>query len=235
MKLKALLVAFLIAAFDTSAEAVSIVSVEATFDYAHVTFTIADTLMPTTIFAAFPGDVFTGTTMTPPIPGGLATATASSVNGVITIAAGAVATDSAFANTARAFADVSAGFSMLGTGSGTIVINVPYHLEIVGIDTTDRDFTSAFASVFLSAGPGRPNVSDAIELIGAGGVSRDGVLTISDGIVLHPNFFAGVGAGLFAEVRVLASVPESSSIVLLGLGLSAVVVSVRRRLWAAND
>jgi hypothetical protein len=220
----ALLLAVIIAASSTSAEALSIVNAEATFDWTGLAFTTTGTLSATMISI---GDrrASTSTRTTPTTPSDSATAAGSAVNGFVTLSAGAVATAPAGSrNTGSAslFADNISWF--YGTGVGSLVVTVPYHLKVSSIETSDNDFTSASALVQLFTGPGvgsNPDwvVSDALSLTGAGAMSHDGVLSVSHPLS-DPTWGPLVGFWLQGEVNVSAAVPEETSpVLLLMLGL----------------
>jgi hypothetical protein len=225
----ALFFAIIIAASSTSAEA-SVVSAEATADWTSFTFTTTGNLSATMIVQASQ-EASTSTTTTPTTPEGSATAAASAVNGFLTTSAGAVATGPGFANVGRGFVFASSVFWFYGTGTGSLVVTVPYHLELNSVETSDRDITSASASVNLFTGPGvggSTDASDALSLTGAGAMSHDGMLTATSRLLVNPTFGPLVDLGLFTEVRASAAVPETTStLVLLTLGL--LVIGARWR------
>jgi len=218
---RALFFAIIIAASFTSAEA-CIVNAEATFDWTGFTFTTTGTLSVTMIAQASQG-AFTSTTTTPTTPEGSATAAASAVNGFVTTSAGAVATGPGFFNVGRANGFAENIFWFYGTGAGSLVVTVPYHLELNSVETSDRDFTSASASVNLDTTCcGGTDASDVLSLTGAGAMSHDGILTASLPL-FNPTFGPLVGFFLFPEARASAAVPETTStLVLLTLGLLAI-------------
>ena len=236
----ALLLAVILAASSTSAEAVSTVNAEATFDWTGFTFTTTGTLSATMIVQASQG-ASTFTTTTPTTPGGSATDVASAVNGFLTTSAGAVATAPGFTNVGQADIFASSVFWFYGTGAGSLVVTVPYHLELTSVETSDNDITSASAWLNLSTGPGVGSnsdwfVSDALSLTEAGAMSRDGVLTASRPL-FNPTFGPLVSLDLQTEVRASAAVPETTSpLVLLTLGLLVIGASlaVQRRVTAAR-
>jgi hypothetical protein len=222
--LLAVILAVILAASSTSAEAVSTVNAEATFDWTGFTFTTTGTLSATMIAQASQG-ASTSTSATPTTQGGSATAAASAVNGFLTISAGALTTSGGgFPNVGQADVFASSIFWFYGTGAGSLVVTVPYRLELISVATSDNDITSASAWVNLFTGPGVGSnsdsfVSDALSLTGAGAMSRDGVLTASQPL-FNPTFGPLVSLDLQAEVRASAAVPETtSSLVLLTLGL----------------
>jgi hypothetical protein len=178
---RALFFAIIIAASSTSAEA-TMVNAEAIFDWTGFTFTTTGTLSATMIVQASQGA--TTTTMTK----GSAIAAASAVNGFLTTSAGAVASPR-FANVGRANVFASSVFWFYGTGAGSLVVTVPYNLELNSVETSDRDITSASASVFLFTGPGvggSSDASDALSLTGAGAMSHDGTLTATSRRLFNP-------------------------------------------------
>src|SRR4029450_13477384 len=158
---------------STSAEAVSIVNAEATLDWPGFAFTTTGTLSATMTTnveqRASPSAIASGS----------ATAAGSAVNGFVTLSAGAGAT-APLTNTGQANLFGDNIFLFTGTGVGSLVVAIPYNLEISSSQTSNNDLTSANASVELSTGPGvGSSVSDALSLTGAGGTSRDGVLNVS--------------------------------------------------------
>ena len=218
----ALTLAMIVAASSPSAEALSVVNAEATFDWTSFAFTTTGTLAATMIVQASQG-AFTSVSTTPTTPEGSATATASAVNGLITISAGAEAGGPGFFNVGQADVFASSIFWFYGTGDGSLVVTVPYHLELTSVETSDVDITSASASVNLFTGPGvgsNPDwfVSDALSLTGDGAVILDGVLTASRPLS-SPTFGPLVGLFLQAEVTASAAVPEANTLLLLGLAL----------------
>jgi hypothetical protein len=234
-----LLLAVILAISSTAAEALSTVNAEGIFDWSSFTFTTTGTLSATMIQQASQG-ASTSTKTTPTTPEGSATAAASAVNGFLTISAGALTTSGGgFANVGQADVFASSVFWFYGTGVGSLVVTVPYHLELTSVETSNNDITSASAWVNLFTGPGvgsNPDwfVSDAISLTGAGAMSRDGVLKASRPL-FNPTFGPLVGLFLDAEVRASAAVPEPSSLVLLTLGLLVLgALLVQRRVTAAQ-
>jgi hypothetical protein len=224
----ALILTALVAASATSAEALSVASAEATLDWTGFTFTTTGTLSPIMIVypSSFPS-VGTFTTTTPTTPKGSATASASAVNGFLAASAGAEATAPGFANVGQAGASALSAFLFYATGSGELVVTVPYQLELSIVETSDLDLTSSSASVFLSSGPDGSFDSDSIELTGAGTMTSVGSLTAAiplGNATFGPllNFHAS------ADVRASAAVPEAPSRLLLGLGILALGLWQRR-------
>jgi hypothetical protein len=219
----ALLLAIIVAASSTGAEA-ALVSAEAIFDWTGFTYTTTGTLSATMIVQASQGGASTSTTTTPTTLGGSTAASASAVNGFLTTSAVAVATGPGFANVGQADVFASSIFFFYGTGAGSLVVTVPYHMELTSVETSDRDITSASARVNLFTGPGvgsNPDwfVSDALALAEAGAMSRDGVLTASRPLS-NPTFGPLVGLFLQGEVRASAALSETTSpLVLNTLGL----------------
>jgi len=218
-------VAIIIAASSTSSEGNSIVNAQATVDWTGFTFTTTGTLSATMIQGA---DQFASpfTHTTPTTPEGSATAAASAVNGFITISAGAVASGPEFFNVGEASVFAENSFFFYGTGVGSLVVTVPYNLElnsvVTSVEPSTNDITSATASVSLFSGPGViPGGFDsaALSLTGAGSMSRDGMLTVSIPLV-NPTFGPLCGFFLNPGVTASAAVPETTStLVLLTLAL----------------
>jgi hypothetical protein len=225
MKLcSALLLTVIVIMLSTSAEAVSIVNAEATLDWTGFAFTTTGTLSATMTTnveqRASPSAIASGS----------ATAAGSAVNGFVTLSAGAVAT-APLTNTGRANLFGDNIFLFTGTGVGSLVVTIPYNLEISSSQTSNNDFTSANASVELSTGPGvGSSASDALSLTGAGAMSRDGVLNVSLPLV-DPTSGQMVAFFLHSEVNVRASVPEATNSALL-LSISLLVIGAFRRRWA---
>jgi len=216
---RALFFAIIIAASSTSAEA-SMVNAEATADWTGFTFTTTGTLS-VTIVAADQNDS-KRTKTTPTTPEGSATAAASAVNGFLTTSAGAVATGPGLLNVGGADAFADSVLFFYATGAGSLVVTVPYHLELNALASlmlppSKEDFTSASAEVLLFGGN-----SDrfALSLTGAGAMSHDGMLTTSVSL-FNPTFEQLVVFELSSKVTVSAAVvPETTStLVLLTLGL----------------
>jgi hypothetical protein len=228
-----LLVAIVILASSSYAEALSIVSAEATLDWAHVTITTTGTLSLTSIneIPAPPGFVigpFLSTGTTPTTPSGAATAVASAGNGAFALAGALTTADGGLPNVGQAAATSLHFLAFVASGSGSLVVAVPYHLELSIIESGDRDITGAVASVDLINGIdlSSPNARSDVEisLSGAGTLSRDGVLTASN-LVLDPFLdqthpFDDVQR-VVVGARVLASaaLPEASSMLLVTVGV----------------
>src|SRR4029450_2344670 len=197
----ALLLTVIVIMLSTSAEAVSIVNAEATLDWPGFAFTTTGTLSATMTTnveqRASPSAIASGS----------ATAAGSAVNGFVTLSAGAVAT-APLTSTGRPTLFGDNIFLFTGTGVGSLVVTIPYNLEISSSQTSNNDFTSANASVELSTGPGvGSSASDALSLTGAGAMSRDGVLNVSFPLV-DPTSEQMVAFFLHSEVNVSAAVPE---------------------------
>lgn len=231
MKLAAaLLLVAIVAASSTSAEALSIVEAEATLNWTGFTFTTTGTLAAKRIDGP-EVQVSTSAPTTPTTPTGSATADASAVNGFLTANATAeTIADGGLPHVGEGSAVVTETFWFTGTGSGSLVVTLPYHLELTSVETGDRDITSASASVSFFTGPGVGSnddwfVSDTISLAGAGTLSRDGVLTASRHLS-NSSFGPLVVLGGQAEVRVSSAVPETGSLVLLTLGLLVIGVQL---------
>ena len=148
----ALLLTAMVIMSSTSAEAVSIVNAEATLDWTGFAFTTTGTLSAT---MTTKGDQRASTSA---IASGSATAAGSAANGFVTLSAGAVAT-APLTNTGRAILFGDNVFWFTGTGVGSLVVTIPYHLEISSSQTSNNDFTSANASVVRSDGGG-PSARD---------------------------------------------------------------------------
>jgi hypothetical protein len=222
----ALLLTVIVIMLSTSAEAVSIVNAEATLDWTGFAFTTTGTLAAT---MTTKGDQRASTSA---IASGSATAAGSATNGFVILSAGAVATAPALlTSTGRAILNGDNVFWFTGTGVGSLVVTIPYHLEISSSQTSNNDFTSANASVELFTGPGvGSSASDALSLTGAGAMSRDGVLNVSLPLV-DPTSGALVAFFLQSEVNVSAAVPEETNSALL-LSISLLVIGAFGRRWA---
>jgi hypothetical protein len=220
----ALLLTVIVIMSSTSAEAVSIVNAEATLDWTGFAFTTTGTLSAT---MTTNGDQSASPSA---IASGSATAAGSAVNGFVILSAGAVAT-APLTNTGQANLDGHNIFLFTGTGAGSLVVTIPYHLEISSSQTSNIDLTSANASVELSTGPGvGSSASDALSLTGAGAMSRDGVLNVSLPLV-DPTSGSLVGFFLQSEVNASTAVPEETNSALL-LTISLLVIGAFGRRWA---
>ena len=222
----ALLLTVIVIMLSTSAEAVSIVNAEATLDWTGFAFTTTGTLSATMTTKS---DQRASTSA---IASGSATAAGSAVDGFVILSAGAVATAPALlTSTSRAILFGDNQFWFTGTGVGSLVVTIPYHLEISSSQTSNNDFASANVSVELFRHP--PGVgssaSDALSLTGAGAMSRDGVLNVSLPLV-DPSATL-VGFFLQSEVNVSAAVPEETNSALL-LSISLLVIGAFGRRWA---
>jgi len=233
----AFLLVVMVPASFTRAEAVSAVSAEATLDWTGFTFTTAGTLSATLIDQTSTLS-FPLTETTPTTPTGAATAAASVTNGFLSAVAGALTTsdggpNGVLPNVGQAEAFVLRNFFFYGTGSGALVIRLPYHLQITSTEAGSRDITNGSASVSLFTGPGVGSNSDwfaqdSISLSGAGTISRDGVLTASR-LLSNPIFGPLVSFDVDAKARASAAVPEVGSLVLGSVGL--LLIGAREVCW----
>lgn len=212
----------------SAAEAVSIVSAEATLDWTGFTFTTTGTLAVTGIYPAGHNETpWTQTT-------GSATAAASTTNGFLAATAGAVTTGGeGFPNVGQASASAYSIFSLYGTGSGSLVVTLPYRLEVTSVETDALDITNASAAVRFFTGPGVGSnddwfASDALALVGAGTLSRVGVLTASRPFS-NPTWGPLVFLNGQAEARAVAAVPEPTTLLLVGVGLVGILGARRLR------
>lgn len=223
----ALILTALVAASATSAEALSVVSAEATLDWTGFTFTTTGTLSPIMIVYPLPPSGSTFTKTTPSNPGGMASADASSVNGFLSASTSALTTPGeGLPNVGQAGASASSVFFFYATGSGELVVTVPYQLELSIVETSDLDLTSSSASVLLSGARGSFD-SDSIELTGAGTMTSVGSLTAAIPLG-NATFGPLLSFHASADVRASAAVPEAPSLLLLGLGILALGLWQRR-------
>jgi hypothetical protein len=225
MKLAAaVLLAVIVLVSSTSAEALSIVNAEAILDWTGFTFTTTGTLAVSLIDQPRISVSTWYTPTTPTTTTGSASAEASAVNGYLTAAAGAqTIADGGLPNVGEASAFVSETFWLYGTGTGSLVVTVPYHLALTSLEADERDLTHAAAGVNFVIGPGVSGVDyvwDAITLDGAGSISRDGILTAASREFSNPTWGPLVSLSGTTHVYASSALPEdTSSVLLLVLGL----------------
>jgi hypothetical protein len=80
---------------------------------------------------------------------------ASAVNGLVTANAGAhTIADGGVPHVGEVSASVSETFWFHGTGTGSLVVTIPYQLTVTSLETGERDLTRAAAGVIFDIGPG---------------------------------------------------------------------------------
>jgi hypothetical protein len=234
-----LLAAVIVAASSTSTDALNMVTAEATLDWTEFRFTTSGTLVVTGIENGMV-HAFGSAPTTPITETGSAIAHASIDNGFLTATAGAATTgDGGSPNAGQASAVVLASITLFGTGTGSVVVTVPYQLSLVSVETDERDLTSAEANVSFEIGPGvsaRGDARDAIDLDGEGSISRDGILTTASREFSNPTWGPLVSFSGTAQVSVTSAVPEdTSSLLLLAVGLLALAALLYTRIRTGND
>jgi hypothetical protein len=232
-----LLAAVIVAASSTSADALNMVTAEATLDGTEFRFTTTGTLV---VSGTENGMVhaFGSAPTTPTTNTGSAIAHASIDNGFLAATAGAATTgEGGLPNAGQASAVVLASITLFGTGTGSVVVAVPYQLSLVSVETDERDLTSAEANVSFEIGPGvsaRGDARDAIDLNGAGSISRDGILTASREFS-NPTWGPLVSFSGTAQVSVTSALPEdTSSLLLLTVGLLVLAALLYTRFRASD-
>jgi hypothetical protein len=232
-----LLAAVIVAASSTSADALNMVTAEATLDWTGFTFTTTGTLVvsPQNTMIHTPPSAPT----TPITDTGLAIAHASVDNGFLSATAGAATiADGGLPNAGQASAFVLATTTLFGTGTGSVVVTLPYHLALTSVETDERDLTSASASVNFDIGPGVSaggDVRDAIDLDGAGSFIRDGTLRAESREFSNPTWGPLVSFSGTAQVSVTSALPEDmSSLLLLTAGLLVLAALLYTRIRTGN-
>jgi len=213
------------------AHALNSASAFATLNWAGFTFTTTGSVnvMNITVIDQH-GDSFTS--MTPTTAFGTASASASSVNGFVTAAA--AATTLGFGgdvNVGRAIGIAQDFLVLFGTGTGTVVVSVPYHIG-VNIDEPDPSFDKAFASATIGISDllSVPTLTTLV-LDATGSVTRDGVLTVATPYPAPIGAPFTFGFRIFADVTATSAVPEVPTMLLVafGLVLAMLVLRARRR------
>ena len=141
------------------AHALSTASAFATIDWTGFTFTTTGDLSVTVAQSFAPQESGGPVSVTPTTAFGTANAAGSAVNGLLTAAASATTLQpgAGFGNFGVGHASALDQFILAGTGTGSIVVSVPYHIAVF-VDVTDLMHDLAFAvplSLFRSSMRGR--------------------------------------------------------------------------------
>jgi hypothetical protein len=148
---------------------------------------------------------------------GHATASASSVNGLLRSYTEAGADDTSYFSAHSGTSTVN-DFWLYGIGTGTLTATLPYRLTADCSPAAFNELSSAAASVSLSSWSGSPGGYDSAQ-IGCGESPKVGTLTVSQSFN-NPTFGPLTSFTASAGSDVVASIPESgSSSVLFAIGL----------------
>ena len=228
-----------------SAEALGIATADVTLDWSGFAYTTTGSLAITRIDRpdGYP-QASTSTNTTDSTPLGTATATASSVNGLMTASSTATTLgDGGAANVAVSYATAQDTFWLYGTGQGVLTVTVPYHMVLTAVgDNPARDLFDADASVSFSTGPGFIQggwITDTLALHSAGSITRDGVLIAQSGYLDQPTWGPLTSLGGSASTTAVAQVSEPGDWLLAGVAalvlLSMLVVSHGTRKWSSIE
>jgi hypothetical protein len=220
------------------AHALSTATAFATIDWTGFTFTSTGSLSVTVIQSFPPQESGGPVLVTPTTVFGTANASGSAVNGLLTAAASATTFQPGAGSGNFGVGDASAldQFILMGTGTGNIVVSVPYHIAVF-VDVTDptHDLAFAIASVSLSEFHMGPTFAVARLDNVTGSVTRDGVLTLATPFPTTAGVPGLIGFSIDAHVIAGSALPEAPTMVLTAFGLIPAVLLFGSRHYSPSS